>query len=184
MLTFTRGKEILQTIEIHNKDPLSLSTYQEILQKEKKPVFSLLICATTRFVYLARDIIEMRYSVDEQINVYLLRDPLSREVVEDVWFFEVLKNPIYESKIVYDSKMAIELCTTTHRNVLEDTTVYAHYISNEIGVLYDKDLQYRILKYKRDEIDIISLIVYILVVIFALFLLLVTFSFTIESHKR
>lgn len=171
MLTFTRDKEVIQTIDINNKDPLSLYTYQEILQKEQAPLFSLLVCETSRFVYLASDIVEMRYSLDEQINVYTLKDPLSREIVEDVWFFEVKKNPFYRNILKIDL-----LENTKHRNIVDESTVNADFISNELGVLYDRDLQHKILNYKRETGDVLGLIVYILVVIFSLFLLIFTLS--------
>lgn len=175
MLIFKRNKEIIKTIEIHNKDPLSLSTYQEILQKEQAPLFSLLVCETTRFVYLARDIIEMRYSLDDQINVYLLKDPLSREIVEDVWFFEVKRNPIFSRNT---PKGEIK-----HRGVHDETTISADFISNELGVLYDKDLQHRILNYKRESGDVLGLIVYILVVVFVIFLLIFSLSFSFSPQR-
>ncbi|EOB15407.1 hypothetical protein NBO_4g0035 [Nosema bombycis CQ1] len=53
-----------------------------------KPIFCLLICQTSKFVYLKDCVIKMRYSIKEYVNVYSLNDPRSREEVKDICFLK------------------------------------------------------------------------------------------------
>jgi hypothetical protein len=69
----------------------------------------------------------MRYSIKEYVNVYSLKDPISREEVKDIWFFEV-KDRSEESR-----------------------NVYATFISNEINVFEDDALRYKIFGLKRKD---------------------------------
>jgi hypothetical protein len=126
-LILLKNNKTLKQIDLSNKDPLTLLSYYEILLRNPKPIFCLLICKTSKFVYLKDCVIKMRYSIKEYVNVYSLKDPISREEVKDIWFFEV-KDRSEESR-----------------------NVYATFISNEINVFEDDALRYKIFGLKRKD---------------------------------
>jgi hypothetical protein len=126
-LILLKNNKIFKQIDLSNKDPLTLLSYYEILLRNPKPIFCLLICQTSKFVYLKDCVIKMRYSIKEYVDVYSLKDPISREEVKDIWFFEV-KDRSEKSR-----------------------NVYAEFISNEINVFEDDALRYKIFGLKRKD---------------------------------
>ncbi|EEQ82168.1 hypothetical protein NCER_101171 [Vairimorpha ceranae BRL01] len=87
MILLKKDNKIYKEIDVHTLDPISLDSYKNIIENDKL-ILCILICNTTRYVYRATDIIEMRYSIMfNTIHVYLLKDPISREEVKDVYYF-------------------------------------------------------------------------------------------------
>lgn len=95
MLEFIRDGSILHTEDLCSVDPLTLETYSELLESNRFLIFCILVCNESKRVYLARNIIGMRYTVSGSVNVYKLKDPTTRNEVKDIQYFEVVNNPLF-----------------------------------------------------------------------------------------
>lgn len=139
MLEFVREEDVVWEEGLHSRDPISLETYGDLLAADKSPIFCILVCGDTRHVYLAADIVEMRYSFRGFIQVHNLSNPTTRNQVEDILYFEVSANPLFRGSTAGEKskESAVEQ---------QDPTVRALFICGEIDLVHSAALQSKILR--------------------------------------
>jgi hypothetical protein len=167
MISFVKHGSLLKTIPLSSTDPLSLDTYENILAKED--VFMcMLICKDSQFIYKSDDILRMRYEIDSStIHVYLLRDPVSRELVDDIYFFQ-RQIPKEKNKIIFKDDSVIS------KEYVKNRHLHFEYVCNEAEMFENKNLRKKILNFegrKELEIYLVALISLagILIVIFTIY---------------
>ncbi|AFN82436.1 hypothetical protein EROM_010920 [Encephalitozoon romaleae SJ-2008] len=155
MLVFVKNGEVIHTEDLQNVDPLTLETFEEILASTGSVVFCILVCESTRHVYLASSIVSMRYTVSGAIRIYKLKDPSTRNEVKDILYFEVVRNPLY-LRIFKDIQKSNPL--RRKGNTMDSLgssagdfsqvgpVVKAVFIGNELDLVYNTDLQKKVFR--------------------------------------
>ncbi|WUR02676.1 uncharacterized protein VNE69_02197 [Vairimorpha necatrix] len=87
MISFFINDKVYKTQSLDYIDPISMEYYSTIVQET--PLLCILVCDNTKYVYKTEDIVEMRYEIfNNTVHVYTLKDPISREEVRDIYYFE------------------------------------------------------------------------------------------------
>lgn len=141
MISFVRDENVLKTISLSSLDPLSLETYENIT-KIQDIYLCMLICEKSLQIYLLEDIIKMRYEIEyNAIYVYLLKDPVCREVVKDIYFFE---KKLYKEKkkIVFENDDILS-------DEVSNSSIIFEYICNEAEMFDSKNLKKKLLNFEE-----------------------------------
>ncbi|ADM10965.1 uncharacterized protein Eint_011030 [Encephalitozoon intestinalis ATCC 50506] len=155
MLEFVKDGEVIHSEDLQSVDPLTLETYEELLSSTGSAVFCILVCESTKHVYLARSIINMRYAVSGTVRIYKLKDPSTRNEVKDILYFEVVKNPLYVRIFKDIQKSNFLRRREEEMNGIKgdlvdhpgrDSVVKAVFIGNELDLVCNRELQKKIFR--------------------------------------
>lgn len=161
-LEFTKDGGVFHAEDLQNVDPLTLESYGELLGSNRCLIFCILVCKNTKRVYLARNIVYMRYTISSAITVYKMKDPSTRSEVMDILYFEVADNPLFSRAVSLEAGPKGRLTTEedggsvahhvytqdSSRTSLSDgeTVVRAVFIGSELDMLHSIELRNKVFK--------------------------------------
>jgi hypothetical protein len=183
MLRFMRGSDLMHSERLDSVDPLTLETYRELLRNNRSLIFSVLICRHSRNIYLAKNIFNIRYGTEHKMCIYMMKDPITRNEVDDVLFYEVKDNPLFRGSIHHSTD---EDMPSPEESEID---VVAEFIGTEVDMLFSLELKEKILRQLEgttSNATIFFISCVILLVLFALiytFLLILSFALALLCKR-
>jgi hypothetical protein len=182
MLNFVKGSDLVHSERLESVDPLTLETYRELLRNNRSLIFSMLVCRHSRNIYLAKNILSIRYEVEHKTSIYMMRDPITRSEVDDVLFYEVEESPLFGG-------MAEGGTGSQEAEREADIDIEARFIGSELDMMFSVALKERIFRHAGEPASKFTTFLVagiVLVVFFAVIyacLLLFSFLFVLLSAK-